>query len=271
MSESKQHFGEDYGEKAPEVYEKYFVPSIASPLAMDLIATAALQPGERVLDVACGTGVVARLAAARTGPTGFVAGVDLNPGMLEVARSATPPDMTIEWHQSSAEKLPFQDASFDVVLCQLSLPFFPDKLAALREMRRVLIPNGRLALNVPGSISRVFTALAEGIGRHISPESEGFVRQVFSLPDPDELLGLLKEAGFKESASRSDTRTLQLPAPKEFLWQYVYSTPLAAAVAVAPAESRDALEEDVVARWQPFAEDGGMNYEQDVVMATARK
>ena len=90
---------------------------IAAPLATDLIDIAALGLGERVLDVACGTGVVARLAAERVGATGTVAGIDLNPGMLEVARSVTPPSMAIEWHESSAEAIPLPDEAFDVVLC----------------------------------------------------------------------------------------------------------------------------------------------------------
>jgi len=271
MSESQPHFGQAYGQSASEVYERYFVPSIASPLAIDLIAAAALRPGQRVLDVACGTGVVARLAAARVGPKGTVAGIDLNPGMLEVARSVTPDEVTIEWLEASAENLPFPDASFDVVLCQMSLQFFPDKVAALREIRRVLVPEGRLVLNVLGAISKIFVALAEGVGRHIKPELEGFVRQVFSLPDPEELQRLLREAGFKEASSHAYTKSLRLPSPEEFLWQYIGSTPLSAAVTQATDESQAALQNEVVKKWQPFATDGGMKYEQDVVIATASK
>ena len=107
---------------------------LVSPAVERLLA---LQPGERVLDVACGTGAVTRLAAQRVGTTGTVTGIDLNPGMLAVARSATPPEMAIEWHQTSAESMPLPDDAFDVVLCQLGLQFMPDKLAALQEMRRV--------------------------------------------------------------------------------------------------------------------------------------
>src|SRR3546814_10148611 len=123
---------------------------------------AALREGERVLDVACGTGVVTRLASEQVGATGAVAGLDVNPGMLAVARAATPEGMSIEWHEANAEAMPLPDASFDVVLCQLGLQFMPDRQAALREMRRVLVDGGRLAFNVPGPMPRIFAVRSEG-------------------------------------------------------------------------------------------------------------
>lgn len=122
----------DYRGAGPANYEKYFVPAIGAPLARDLVAAADLRPGERVLDVACGTGVITRLAAAQVGPTGAVAGLDVNPGMLAVARSATPGDTSIEWYETSAEAMPLADASFDIVLCQMGLQFIVDKVRALR-------------------------------------------------------------------------------------------------------------------------------------------
>src|SRR5919202_168929 len=99
---------EIYSGTAPENYERYFVPAIGAPLAAELLDVAALRPGERVLDIACGTGIVTRLAAERVGADGAVAGVDINPGMLGVARSAGPPELGIDWHEAGAEALPFQ-------------------------------------------------------------------------------------------------------------------------------------------------------------------
>lgn len=139
-----------YGGSPPENYERYFVPAIGEPVARDLIDRAALRAGERVLDVACGTGIVARLAAEQVGETGTVAGLDVNPGMLAVARSVTPPETSIDWHEASAEDMPLPDDVFDVVLCQMGLQFMADKPAALSEMRRVLAPGGRIILNAPG-------------------------------------------------------------------------------------------------------------------------
>lgn len=268
---SKPHFGETYGGNAAESYERFFVPAIGAPLARDLVRLAALRPGERVLDVGCGTGVVARLAAGEVGDTGTVAGLDVNPGMLAVARSTTPPGPSIEWHEASAEAMPLPAEAFDAALCQLSLQFMPDRLAALREMRRVLVQGGRLLLNVPGPAGPLFAHLAAALERHVGPASAGFVRQVFSPSDPSELRHLASDAGFRDVAADTSTPTFRLPPPKDFLWQYVHSTPLAGLVSEVGAEERDALERDVVRGWQDFEEDGGMTYRQEIVVMTARR
>ena len=264
-------FFEAYGGSAPENYERYFVPTIGRPLAQDLMETADLRPGERVLDVACGTGVVARLAAERVGTAGTVAALDINPGMLAVARSVTPPHVAIAWHQGSAESMPLPDAAFDVVVCQLGLQFMPDKSAALREMHRVQAPGGRLIISVTGPTPPPFVVLDAALSEHISPAISPFVHAVFSLYDPDELQALVSAAGFHDVAIQTDARKLRLPAPREFLWQYVHSTPLIDAVAQANDERRAALERDVVAGWQPFVEDGGMAMTPQMVVVTARK
>ena len=266
-----QDFYKSYGGSAPENYERYFVPVIGAPLAEDLVDQAALRPGERVLDVACGTGVVSRLAARRVGPTGTVVGIDLNPGMLAVARSVVPAGVAIEWHESNVERLPLPDESFDVVLCSLGFQFVQDRLAALREIRRVLAPGGRLVLNAPGPAPRTFVVLAEALARNIDPELAAFVYQVFSLHDTGELRRLIDDAGLREGAARSNGRTLRLPAPEAFLWQYVHSTPLAGPVAQANEENRAALERDVVAGWRAFVEGGALLLRLDVAVATCRK
>ena len=255
---------------APENYERYFVPAIGEPLARELVDRAALRTGERVLDVACGTGVVARLAAEQVGTAGTVAGLDVNPGMLAVARSVTPAEAGVEWHEASAESIPLPEAAFDVVLCQMGLQFVPDKLAALREMRRVLAPGGRLLLNVPGPTPPPFGIMADTLAKHVGPELAGFVHVVFSLHDPDELAALLTAAGFSDVVVDRPVRTLRLPPPKAFLWQYVHSTPMADAVAQAGEETQAALEEDVVAGWQPFTADGALTVEVGILTAIAR-
>ena len=268
---AEQHFGKAYGGNPPANYERFFVPAIGAPLAADLIRLAALRPGERVLDVACGTGVVARLASQQVGAAGTVAGLDVNPGMLAVARSATPPGMPIEWHEASAEAMPLPDASFDVVLCQMGLQFMPDKHAALREMRRVLVRDGRLSLSVPGPTPRLFTVMGEALARHIGAEAVGFVNHVFSLHDTAEIQNLVGGAGFHDVSVQSATKPLRLPAPEEFLWQYVHSTPLAGAVAQVDDDRRGSLERDVVAQWQEFVNDRALVLQVRIVATTARK
>src|SRR3954468_24179080 len=129
------------------IYEERFVPAMFALLAQLVLATIGMQPGTRVLDVACGSGIVARTAAPLVGSSGQVAGLDANPAMLAVARQAAAADgLNIEWRVGNAQSLPFADRSFDLVLCQHGLQFFPDRLAALTEMHRVLAPGGRVAI-----------------------------------------------------------------------------------------------------------------------------
>lgn len=268
---AEQHFSKAYDGKPPVNYERFFVPAIGAPLADDLIRLAALRPGERVLDIACGTGIVARLASKQVGATGTVAGLDVNPGMLAVARSATQIGLPIEWHEASAEAMPLSDASFDVVLCQMGLQFMPDKPAVLREMQRVLVHGGRLIVNMPGPTPRLFTIMGEALERHIGAEAAAFVYHVFSLNDTAEIQNLVSGAGFHYVSVQSYIKSLRLPTPEEFLWQYVHSTPLAGAVAQMDEYRRGLLERDVVAKWQEFVNDGAFALQVRVVVATARK
>lgn len=268
---STQFYSRHFGGSAPENYERYFVPVIGKPLALNLVSAAALRPGERVLDVACGTGVVARLAAEHVGPRGAVAGLDVNPGMLKVAESLIPAGHSTEWHEASAETMPLPEGGFDVAFCQLGLQFMSDKPAALREIRRVLAPGGRFLFNVPGPEGTVFAVMAEALERHIDPQAAQFVRAVFSLHDPDEIRGLLDDAGFHDIDIRSGIGTLSLPTPEEFLWQYVHSTPLAALLENVDDASRAALERQFVSKLEDLVEDGALMYEQNIVVATARK
>lgn len=250
-------------------YERFFVPAISAPLARGLVDLAGLRAGERVLDVACGTGIVARLAAEQVGD-GTVAGVDPNPAMLGVARGVDGGD-AIEWHEAAAEALPLDDGSFDVALCQLGLQFVRDRIGALREMHRVVAPGGRVALNVPGPTPGAFAVLEAALQRHAGPEAGAFVATVFSLHGEQEVRGLLEAAGWTDVQVRSGRRTSHGPPPEEFLWQYVLSTPLAAAIAQLDDDGRAALQREVVEGWQPYTEDGGLSLDVDITVATGRR
>jgi len=264
-------FGERYGGSAAENYQRYFVPAIGRPLAVGLIAAAELTSGERVLDVACGTGVVARLAREAVGAQGDVTGLDVNPKMIDVARASTPAEMQIDWVRSPAEEMPFPDDSFDVVLCGMGLQFFEDREAGLREMRRVLSDAGRVVLNLPGPLPAVFEVFERGLARHVGPEAAGFASAVFSLHDPDEIGGLFDRAGFHAVRIESTVEALPVPPPEQFLWQYVHSTPLAGVVSSIDADRRAALELEVCEGWQDFVEDGAVviGLRMTTVLATA--
>jgi ubiquinone/menaquinone biosynthesis C-methylase UbiE len=269
MSEAR--FDESYGANPAENYERFFTPSIGEPVAHALLERAAVQPSERVLDVACGTGVLARLLAHRIGPNGGLAGLDPNPGMLAVARRATPASAKIEWYEAPAERIPLPDQSFDVVLCQMGLQFMPDRPGAIQEMRRVLTVNGRLLLSVPGPVPEIFDDLASALGRYVGPPAAGFVRQVFSLHDVEELEDILQDAGFAQVEVAVEEHHLALPPPQQFLWQYVHSTPLSASASQMDTTAQAEFEREVLDAWAEAGNDEGLELRLRMVVASATR
>jgi len=259
----------NYAGEPPKNYERYFVPTLGAAWATALLEVAGLSSGERVLDVACGTGVVTRRASELVGPEGTVAGLDVNPGMLAVARSVSPP--SIEWHESSAESIPCPDASFDVVTCSLGLQFVPDRSAALREIHRVLADGGRVAIATVGPTPPLFEILAQALARHVNPEVAGFMRQVFSLHEHRELHDLVEGAGLRSVSVQSKPQRVMLPPPSEFLWQYVHSTPLAGPIGEIGDDARAALERDVTTAWHTFLDGDALRFDANAVLTTAYK
>jgi SAM-dependent methyltransferase len=244
------------GGSAPEVYERDLVPAVFGPWARLVVDFADLQPGDRVLDVACGTGVVARVAAEKVGERGLVVAADLNPGMLAVAGSLPAPQgATIEWRQADAAALPFADKAFDVVLCQLGLQFFSDRALALREMYRVLRLGGHVVVMVWRPIERSpgFAALAAALERQIGPDAASIMQAPFSLGDVEQLSSLLAAGGFEGLELEVSTGTVRFPSIERFVASYVAGSPLAETVTAAPAEARDALLADVLAELKQFA------------------
>jgi SAM-dependent methyltransferase len=261
-----------FTDSAAQSYQRHFVPTIATAASGDLMVEADLRAGDRVLDVACGTGLIARLAAERVGAGGAVSGVDIAPDMIEVARSVPAPAApAIEWHVGDAGSLPFPDESYDVVLCQLGLMFMEDRAAAVREMHRVVATGGRVVVSTPGTIPDAFAIMEQAIVERINPDLGGFVRAVFSMNDPDAVGSLLSGAGLRDVSSREAGVVLRLPAPAEFLWQYIGLTPMAPIVAAAPEPDRVAMEQQVVERWQPYVVDGTLTLDLRMVVASGRR
>jgi len=200
-----------------ENYEIGAVPVLFSPWASKLVQSANPQPGERVLDVGCGTGIVARRAAPRVGSDGKVAGLDLNPNMLAVARAAAGREgLAIQWHEGPAEKLSFPDGSFDLVLCQFALMFFADRRASLAEMHRVLAKDGRVSLSVWQGLDchPFYQTLHEVIQRRLGMSG---VQEIFALGRTGELRTLLAEAGFQRVEIEPVSLTARFPNPEQFL------------------------------------------------------
>lgn len=237
-----------------EMYEQYFVPAMFLPWATILLRYASPQPGERVLDVACGTGIVARQAAPLVGAHGQVVALDMNPAMLGVARAlSAPAGATITWQEGNAMALPCLDGACDVVLCQHGLQFFPDRAGAVREMRRVLTPGGRAVVIVLQALARhpVFQALMESVARHLSlPVSD--VMTPFALCDAEELRTLFAAAGFKKVDIFPESTTVRFTEPERFVPLAVTSSAAAVpAFAQLEAPARAALLEAVRVETEP--------------------
>jgi SAM-dependent methyltransferase len=196
---------------AAEVYEAFFVPALFAPWAPRVADAARLAPGDKVLDVACGTGVLAREALRRVTPGGAAVGLDRNEGMLAVARRASP---AVEWRQGTAEALPFPDGAFDAVVSQFGLMFFTDRVAALGEMGRVLRPGGRLAVAVWDALDRSpgYAAMAALLQRLFGSRVADELRAPFALGDPAVLRSLFAQAGIPDVAVRAVEGTARFPS-----------------------------------------------------------
>lgn len=261
----------NYSGSGAENYQRFFVPTIATPVSGELLRTANLQAGERVVDIACGTGVITRLAAEKVGTTGSVTGVDIAPDMIDVAKATPAAGAPIDWYEADAASLPVPDNSYDVALCQMGLMFMPDQAAAFSEMHRVLAPGGRIVVNTPGRMQPPFEAMEQAIADNLDPGLGAFVAAVFSMHDPAALGALLSDAGFGDVSSAEYVAPIDLPGPAEFLWEYVNLTPMGPIVAQAPDAAQAALERQVVDTWAPHVIDGRTPVDQPMALAWGQR
>jgi SAM-dependent methyltransferase len=274
MSELDRQQGWQLEEGSAEAYERYLVPLLFAPGAEYLIELAGLGTEERVLDVACGTGIVARRAAQRVGSGGRVVGLDINEGMLEVARKvSSEAHPAIEWQQGDANDMPFPDGAFDAVFCQQALQFFPDRLAALREMRRVLAPNGRLALSVLRSTEHNpgYRLLADVLERHVGPDAGSMMRSPFSSLSAEQLRELMAGVGFGKVRILLGIAPVRYPSAEEFLRWEGASSPLAALIGTLSEEAREALIQNLGQALLTYTDDEGIVFPAETYLAIAHR
>lgn len=255
-----------------ETYEEFLVPGLMDRWARDLVATADLQPGERVLDLACGTGIVTRHVAARVGREGAIVGVDLNPAMLDVARRVTSRLATpVRWERTSAETLPFEDGSFDAVLCQQGLQFFPDRLGALEEAFRVTASGGRLVVSTCRSVEHQpgYAALTEIITERIGIDAGDIVRSPYSLGDPHELRTLVTKAGFRDAHLTIVITPFRVPSAAALLQGETASSPLGDVFASLDADVVSGVVEELARRLAAHTDDDGVTFPFETLVLTA--
>jgi SAM-dependent methyltransferase len=211
--------------EAAEQYEAAFVPAIFAEWAPLLADISRVHEGDAVLDVACGTGIVARTVADRLAGTGRVAGLDLNEGMLAVARRVRP---DLEWQQGDAVRLPYDDGTFDVVLCQMALMFFPDGAAALREMARVARPGGTVALSVPASLEEqpAYRPFVDMAVRHAGEAAASVLGAYWRCGDLAELGALVRSAGLDVTDTWTHLGTARFDSPAHLATVEVEGSPL---------------------------------------------
>lgn len=250
---------------AAEVYEEFFVPALFGEWAPRLCDAAEVTAEERLLDVACGTGCLAREAAGR-GAT--VTGLDCNAGMLAVARRL---DDTVDWREGTAEALPFGDASFDAVACQFGLMFFDDRVKALREMWRVTRPGGRLVVATWDSLDRTpgYSAMVGLLQRLFGEVIAAGLRAPFVLGDPDDLGALFEAAGIASPHIKTVVGEARFPSIDDWVRTDIKGWTLADALDDAQyAELQGAAQEELQRFRQP---DGTVSFDSPAHIAIATK
>jgi ubiquinone/menaquinone biosynthesis C-methylase UbiE len=210
---------------AAVVYEQKFVPTTFGHWPPTIVDAVGIGSCDHVLDVACGTGVLAREATKHVGPEGSVTGLDLNAGMLAVAKRVQP---DVDWRQGDAAALPFDSDKFDVVVSQFGLMYFPERVAALKEMWRVLKPGGRLCVASWASFEMAegYRILSEIAKRRTNAEAAAILRSPFVLGDADDLLGLYHAAGIDEAKLETREKAACFASVHELVAAEVKGSPI---------------------------------------------
>jgi len=249
------------------------VPALFATYAASLVSQATLQLGERLLDAACGTGIVARMAASRVGEAGHVTGLDLNSGMLAVARTVpTHLGAPITWQEGNLEALPFEEGTFDVVLCQQGLQFCANRAAAAREMRRVLRIGGRLLCSVWRDLSHnvYMQAVKQAVTQHINADAGQRMTAPCSLANREELRLLLQTAGFRDVRVRIDILPMRIGSLEQFLTPQFAASPIANDLAALDTTRRERFFEQIITALQPYRDDEGYTIPYETHIARAQ-
>lgn len=217
--------------EAAQLYEDQKVPAIFGPLAAATLDRHQVAPADVVLDVACGTGIVARTIRARFGEEPTVVGADLNEAMIAAARRVSERDgLSIDWHVCDATATPFADAMFTFVVCQQGLQFFPDEDAVLAEFRRLTCDRARLIFTVWSRPSPLIVALAESLRRHVGADVAEESLAPFSWAGAESVVNRLHDAGFVDVGLDELEVDRVLSDPVDAVPKEIMSTPVGPAV-----------------------------------------
>lgn len=271
MNDQTRHVrGWQVEQDASKAYEEYLVPAIFAPWADRLLEAVRVAEGHRFLDVACGTGIVARQAASRVGRDGAVVALDINEGMLAVAEEIEP---TIDWRQGDATALPFSGERFDTICCQQALQFVDDPSEVVEELHRVLSPEGRVALSVwrPINVQPMYRVLAEALEEHIGQEVGEMMRSPFPDWDKDDLHTLVQNAGFDRQSVTIEIGSVRYPSVTECVRREAASSPLAEVITETEPATRDALILECEDALAAYTDDEGIVSPMESYVVTAEK
>lgn len=260
--------------EAASRYEQILVPAILGPAARLLVDAAALQAGESVLDVGCGTGAAARYAAEKVGPSGRVIGIDINPGMIQVAKSLPPVQgAPIEWKEKSAIQNDLDDQSVDVILCAQTLQFLNEKQGACIEMHRVLKTGGRSGMSLWCEIREnpYFHVLVKVITECLGREVAAGLLSAFSLSDKDLIHDMILGAGYQKVEMETVQLDLHLPRLKDFVPRHNSATPMAAGFNSVPSVLRQTVVDEVCRRLANYNSQAGYHIPFRTLVVLASK
>ena len=257
--------------KAAEGYEQQKVPSLFGPMARATFDAISLPEGAHVIDVACGTGIISKVASERLAGIGRIVGTDLNPAMIDVARTTMPATRhTIEWFACDVTELPFEDGEFDIAFCQQGLQFFPNKPKALSEIRRVLATDGQPFLTCWKSVTPLFQAVSDSLRLRIGDEIAEQALRPFAFRDGNVISSLLRKAGFKIDEVSSLVVDRHLIPPRRAVRAEILAQPYEQPLRASGDAAIDAIVEDVIVALEPYCNDEAITVPSEAQLFQAR-
>jgi ubiquinone/menaquinone biosynthesis C-methylase UbiE len=249
--------------QAAQIYESQKVPAMFRPLAESTVNLIPVDATDHVLDVACGTGILARVVGGKIPNIQRLVGSDLNQGMLDVARTLTAAEpYKNEWYAADVGSLPFDNHTFAVCFCQQGLQFFPDKEKALSEIHRVIKPNGRLVLSVWSEISPLFAILAEALEQHIGAKIAERSLAPFAFRNQERIEYLLSDAGFTGHKIHTLTVERRIGPAQDAIPAEIAGNPVGVEVAAQGSNVLDLIVQRVIKNLSPYRVDGGFSIPQ---------
>ncbi|MBC8438249.1 MAG: methyltransferase domain-containing protein [Deltaproteobacteria bacterium] len=254
----------------PNAYEKYIVPAYTWVWAKEIVKRACLREGEKILDVACGTGLVARIAADEQSNPGLIYGVDVNEVMIKKARNI---GKSINFYHSDVLEMPFSNNYFDVIFCQQGLQYFPDPGSALKEMNRVLVENGRILLSVwrPIKYSPFYKSLCKVLEKYVNTKSASMLSAAFTFGDFGKLKSLFSDAGFNCININIVVKQMRYSPFEEFVVGGIMASPFYKDIQEMQGSKREEMLLEIYNSNQNYIDDNGLAAPMESYIVNAKK